>query len=292
MKWSVENRGREIAIAVGMTIGLGLVGLATGCDRGEEPTAQKPSEPRPDTSAEKEPDSGSAQPAEEKKDWSDKVNQALEKGKKEVEREEQAEKRQTCQFFPDNCPRGKSCVSTRSGAQRCAKINPGKEPGDRCSAANDCGDGQQCVGGRPGTCLEMCNPENLRKWGCPSSGVCTRVADPSGGTFSWGVCRARRDECTPWPNDSCEIGEACLPTKVGLRCSSYSAASVGDRCRSPEDCDVGQTCVRENNGPLRCRRKCDAEHPCEAGACATIQGRSYGFCSKGSSPTQGGGEGK
>ena len=227
-----------------------------------------------------ETDGGADEPeANEKQDWRNRVQQALREGDQQAE--EADDDRIGCRMFPDDCPEGKSCFASRSGKRKCSEYNDEKSAGDACSSANDCAPGMQCVGGRPGTCLPTCRPENAEKWGCAKGAVCTPVEAPDGKLFGWGVCRKRSHECMPWPDDTCGKGEACLRTPVGRRCLTYDQrASAGDPCRQSRDCDAGQICVQSGSGPRGCRPKCDVDHPCQRGKCAPIQGRLIGFCTK------------
>lgn len=264
-----------VAAALGMLV-------MPGCDRDSKEGAghkkTERSDEEPDTS---QPD-GDDRPTE-KRDWSNQVKKALKKGKKEVARQRKEELAERCTLFPDTCPPGEACYVTARGKKECAPITASKSVGDECGLSNDCNAGQQCVGGRPGTCLETCNPRNLEDWGCPPGRICIRVTGKDGQQFAWGVCRSQRDQCRPWPDDSCDIGEACLKTRVGRRCVAYDTdADIGDPCRAANECMVGHACVKQGAGPRRCRQKCDAEHACASGQCAPLDDRPFGFCVEGS----------
>jgi hypothetical protein len=63
-------------------------------------------------------------------------------------------------------------------------------------------------------------------------------------------------DCELFP-DSCREGMSCFVSAEGLRqCAAYDPSkSVGDECRSAEDCDAGQQCV--GGSPGRCLEACD-----------------------------------
>lgn len=268
-----------------------LVMPGTGCDRSQSDGsaggegAQEESGPSSAGEAEEASGTGDAGGKAEasQADWKSKVEQALEKGKKEVARERAEEAAKTCSFFPDSCEEGRACFSTAEGKHRCAVFDPNKRPGDVCRSSNGCDRRQQCVGGRPGRCLPICNPDADKGPGCASGRTCVVVYARDGQKMPWGACQRIEDRCTRWPEDSCGIGENCYRTPVGLRCQRYNReARVGTRCeRDPTRCNFGQACVEVGDSGWRCMDKCDDSHPCEVGECRPIREQSYGFCGGG-----------
>lgn len=232
-----------------------------------------------------------------REDWDEEVEAALEREAEGHERDAGSERRARgavdCDLFPDSCREGMSCFVSGDGLRRCAEYDPSKSVGDECRSAEDCDDGQQCVGGSPGTCLEVCDPSDREAWGCSLGRRCVAVVGDGGRSFDWGVCRQGGDRCQPWPADDCGIGEACRETQLGLRCRTYDLeASPGDRCEAPSDCRRDQACVRDRDGVgSQCRRRCDDEHPCETGECLPIEGQPSGFCAGDVSENRGGGSG-
>jgi hypothetical protein len=65
-------------------------------------------------------------------------------------------------------------------------------------------------------------------------------------------------DCELFP-DSCREGMSCFVSADGLRrCAEYDPSkSVGDECRSAEDCDAGQQCV--GGSPGTCLEACDPD---------------------------------
>jgi hypothetical protein len=89
------------------------------------------------------------------------------------------------------CPTGQGCYLTADGAV-CAPAGP-KNPGDACSAANDCARGSTCiVTGATSTCASFCSTAAGGTPACAATGTggTTCVAAP--GTPpepNTGVCR-------------------------------------------------------------------------------------------------------
>jgi hypothetical protein len=224
-------------------------------------------------------------------EWKQLVEEKLEKGRRrDTGAPSSSEPSTACTFFPDSCGEGEACFWTDDGVKRCAPFDDDAEPGSTCRAANDCNHGQQCVGGRPGTCWSRCRPDRPDQWGCEFGEACTPIYDDQNRPLDWGVCRPMSDECTPWPDDSCDIGANCYETRLGRRCLEYDLrAEVGDSCADgATDCNGGQACVRIG-GVSECREKCDDAHPCERGSCQSLENRPYGHC-RASSEEGGGAE--
>lgn len=188
-----------------------------------------------------------------------------------------------CGFFPDTCPTGANCYSVRTDGElsrRCLTYDPGSV-GDDCTEGRlaQCGDGRRCF---EGTCRSICDPAGSEEFGCESGEVCVVVRTGDGRELSWGVCRARSDECRLWPNDDCPDGKNCYSLQRGTRCLAYDAeAASGDACEGSTDCNDEQVCVRAQGGgedSSVCREKCDGEHPCETGSCGPISELEFGAC--------------
>lgn len=238
----------------------------------------------PDTaSARSEPDSGKAErddDPENKREWSKRIRRQLERRSDDPEPAPGADRGEAagCQLFPDSCGRGESCFVDPAGERTCDSYEPNKTIGDPCGPSDRCNAGQQCVGGASPICLETCRPGG-GPWDCPSDRVCTRVLGPDDEPFDWGVCRPIVDRCRPWPNDDCDIGQACVPTPAGRRCRDYrETAEPGEACVNPSDCRIGQVCVVDESGLGACRVRCDADHPCEGAECRPFPERDFGFC--------------
>jgi len=184
-----------------------------------------------------------------------------------------------CSFFPDSCPAGQTCVVTDAGEKRCAAPGAGAE-GDECARANGCQSGLVCVGDGPATCRSVCRPNREN---CPSGRSCVPL-DVGGDTGELGACQPPDDQCTLWPDDSCDLGEQCIVTPAGRVCRSTSPnAELGARCpNGPTDCQYGQTCVTTSEGQRRCRAKCTRRaEPCSQGQCVQLDNRPFGYCPQG-----------
>ncbi|MFB6263234.1 MAG: hypothetical protein ABEL76_06360 [Bradymonadaceae bacterium] len=181
-----------------------------------------------------------------------------------------------CTYFPDSCPEGKNCYGNPSG-RGCATFDPDKQLGDSCEKTNECNDGHRCF---EKTCRAICNPDDLKNYGCPESDACIPLQSEGGERLEWGVCVKKEDKCKPWPNDDCGEGKNCYQFSYGLRCRAYDGkASAGDTCTGSSDCNAGQICVRAPDAEQsRCRNKCDDKHPCEKGSCRELRDVDFGAC--------------
>lgn len=178
-----------------------------------------------------------------------------------------------CDFFPDSCPDGQNCYPSQSGGRMCGSYTEGAQPGDQCSALNECGDLQLCT--QDNTCQKRCDPDKSSSENrCDSSASCAAPQDADVGICVQG--------CEQFPNDSCPQGENCYPTQSGATtCAAYDdTASVGDSCSRPTDCNNNQVCVQDQSGNNVCADKCtqEGDGPCSANDCQPLQSVDYGVC--------------
>lgn len=254
---------------------------AVGCDRSksEGPSADTQVEEKARTDTTSPESDGDSSSGSDDRDWEQVVREKVAEGTSSDGRDAGA----PCTFFPDSCGDDESCFSTATGERKCREYDDGARAGDQCESADACGEGQQCVGGSPGRCRDICNPDDLERWGCDARETCVRVRNRNGELFEWGVCRRKGDECEPWPEDDCPDGEACIRTPAGYDCHRVdSDARNGDSCRSPVDCRADQVCVEIESG-RRCRPKCGPLYPCQRGRCAEVTDRPFGYCTDESS---------
>lgn len=282
------SSGIRLLAAVSLVAGSALLGV--GCESGDEPseTSETSGQSSSKSKGDDEGDEPSAQPDTGTRsgdtNWRTRVEQAL-KSKSGPDASSGSESgdeggAEACTLFPDSCGEGESCFVVRGNRTRCGTYDPEAGVGTTCRRADDCNDGHQCVGGRPGTCRRLCKP-GTDKWGCGEGTECAPVGD-GGEPLDWGVCREEDDECETWPDDSCGMGRACVQTDLGFRCREVPFATEnGEPCPDgPVDCSVDQACVRLDDGDQECRPKCDDDHPCDSGECATLEGRPWGFCAQ------------
>lgn len=265
-----------------------VVAPLTGCDSEADESEESESRAASDDVSEPAPDdeesSGDQPDADSERDtgdasWKAQIKKAMKSAPDSGATGEQGNGG-GCTLFPDSCGQGESCFVVGDNQKRCGSYDASAEVGTTCRRADDCNAGQQCVGGRPGTCRIGCKPGS-NKWGCGDDAACEPVVE-NGERLSWGVCRSKGDACETWPDDSCGMGEACVNTDLGFRCRDVPfATDWGASCPDGSvDCSVDQGCVRIEGGDQECRPKCDDEHPCERGECVPLDGRPWGFCAE------------
>lgn len=286
--WSTTSVRRVVALA-----GIAVL-VATGCNRwsgsasGAEGRSSDTESGDGEASAPDRGEEGATDSPEDQGEWAEQVRDKMTDSPDRARREpDDRSEAVGCRLFPDSCGEGRSCFVASNGSRRCAAFDPDKSVGDACRAEDRCNAGQQCVGGTSPVCLETCDPDGREGFDCPDGRVCTPVLGPDDEPFDWGACRRIEDECRPWPDDSCTIGEACVQTSGGLRCRDYSeTATLGAACVRPSDCRLGQICVVGESGLGVCRARCDDEHPCAQKDCRPLTDRAVGFCPAGGRAAQ------
>ncbi len=256
--------------------GLVAVSGCGGCDDGGGASSE---ERAPQTERETSADDEGSGKADTSEGGTDEVERRNIFGEGSQESDQDDGAGASCSFFPDSCPDGQTCVVTDAGEKRCAAPGSGAE-GDECARANGCQSGLVCVGDGPARCRSVCRPN---REDCPPGLSCVPL-DVGGDARQLGACQPPDDQCTLWPDDSCDLGEQCIVTPAGRACRSTSPnAELGAPCpEGPTDCQYGQTCVTSSDGQRRCRAKCTRRaEPCAQGRCVQLDNRPFGYCPEG-----------
>ena len=183
-----------------------------------------------------------------------------------------------CDTFLQDCPAGEKCLPWANdggsswNASRCSPVVPDAgAPGEPCSVDGSAVSGlDDCQ--RGAMCWEV-NPET-------NEGTCVAMLVGSGGHP---ICANPLDVpylsaghaltiCLPGCHplkDACGAAEGCYPSDNGFACMLERAPNkglAGDRCRWPNDCHDGLTCVNNTlvpdcTGAGCCMPYCDLEAP-------------------------------
>ena len=172
------------------------------------------------------------------------------------------------------------CVDERdpTSALRCARIRPGRAPGERCGGPLECASGRCSSDGVScGVCVELGQEGARCKVGYGGCAEHLRCA-PTGAPLSEGRCR-RVDELRCTESAECPAGFAC----DGGRC--LQVRGFGLPCGPGAPCWVsdGVRCVRGPDG-ARCERPtlpglgapcdglCDYPHVCDTATKTCVRG--------------------
>jgi hypothetical protein len=161
-------------------------------------------------------------------------------------------------------------LPTESGSAGEACTRPAGIPGE-----DTCGAGLFCTfWGLPQTtptsywCRELCVADN----DCPAD---TRCQSTVGAGPGHGVCIP---SCDPFDSATCQANTHCIAEReatdrtLAFGCARLGTVQEGDACvlRSLQ-CGAGLMCARSSSdGTERCRKPCDASHPCETGTCVAL----------------------
>ncbi len=151
--------------------------------------------------------------------------------------------------------------------------------GQACTSPYDCAPGLDCTSdGSAGTCRSYCCNLN-QKSGCPGEQACVlEFLDDNDDPTGVGLCD-ECDECNPLDSaGTCNGNVGCYPipgndgrtfSDCTLCLPSTMNLTVGERCRSVNDCGPGLGCFRLNNRAPVCVAMCDlgaSSDPCDGPA--------------------------
>ncbi len=197
-----------------------------------------------------------------------------------------------CTGATDTCSQGGNykCVDTQNesiGWICMEQAAPGNaQPGESCSAENNCVDTAMCLstdGGTTNTCYEKCTGENDT---C-SQGDNYKCVDTQNANIGW-ICMEQAAPGNAQPGESCSAENNCVDTAMCLSTDGGVTNTCYENCTGPNDtCSQGSNykCIDTGNanigwicweqpaaGTTPIGGDCSQENCVEGATCLTTQG--------------------